>query len=869
MTTKDFGAGVSGYLDPEGRNWETSVYQASKPVLDKELNLVQDVSQYKDMRLRRRAFPSGWLAGDPLSTSDMTAAIWTASTTANELEIPQDLYAYVNGWLIRVGSTNATSTNLLDLGAGPAGAGAKRTDIVILEVWRKLLSASPDVDGKSPAGRIWWFGNVKIDAADDVTLNFADDILDASLGSESTKRVQIQYRLRVVQGIDPLTYPNGIDDPALFAHSVPPAAATPDGTVTAFNYASQSGSGDPGLWRAGDGNPANTLGTVDGYMYAVPLMAVVRRNTTAFARLDNHNGGVADPGPSDRPDGLFYDIVADKDIIDLRLASAPEGWNYREVMEKNLQFLFDNKTRTELTRTLIGGGVDGNTVLWADEIPGPMPGDGSTTGDTPGAQLIGTFDNIRRRFSDRVILETAVIRIDGGGVWANNDVVTIDPSNLRIHPYSAFNWASLAPTDISIVDVDQMFFGTSGIGREPIGTDHIVSGVGAVPQGSISIDVGTVPAAVLGNSCILWVFVVISYPAGQGLTKTPVEDFAADSFSVNNPAQLKVASPVEYDADEYINLYHANREVEITYRTLATSFIQKMASPILNQNVILPERIAGAGNSGINSILVNGGPYGGAAPVVDDAGYTITLTGLLAGQVVTVDYDAVRPYFNTPDAGGAQPQMTVYYNARAPQTVLDGRLVDDLTVTPRYIAPYVYVITAGSGAQEEAYPFPSQYVQTGGVYPGSGGTFSGDHELDGSSKLYVANFSADTGFIKLETKIPMVPAPEKLVFNRVGGDVDAEGRTYYKAVPGGEYAPTAFAQPLSDPKKHKVIQPLLAELTADHDFGRKGQLVLVLISRWATFDDENMVGFAPLLVDNTTTASIYRVKGNLLNNRRS
>jgi len=869
MTTKDFGAGVSGYLDPDGRNWETAVYQSSKPVLDKELNLAQDVSQYKDTRLRRRAFPSGWLMSDPLSTSDMTAAVWTASTTADELEIPQDLYAYVNGWLTRVGSTNATSTNLLDLGAGPAGAGTKRTDIVILEVWRKLLSASPDVDGKSPAGRIWWFGNVKIDAADDVGLNFTDDILDGALGSESTKRVQIQYRLRVIQGINLATYPNGVDDPTILAHTVPASAAAPDGTVTVFNYASQSAAGDPGLWRSGDGNPANTLGTVDGYMYAIPLMAVFRRNTTAFARLDNHNGGVADPGPSDRPDGLFYDIVAEKDIADLRLVPSPEGWNYREVCEKNLQFLFDNKTQTEITRTLIGGGVDGSTILWADEIPGPMPGDGSVTGDTPGAQLIGTFDNVRRRFSDRVILETAVVRIDPGVVWADNTIVTIDPAAFRVWPWETQSLAAWAPTDISIVDVDRMFIQYSGNAiREDVGPDHVVTGLGAVPQGAITIDVGTLPAPVVGQAGYMYAFVTIAYPAGRGLTKTPTEDFGADSFSVNDPTQLKAISPVYYDADEYTNIYHANREVEITYRTLSVLWIQSQGA-IADQEVIMPERIAGASATGINLVQVNSGPYGGAAPVVDGSGYVVTLTGLNPGDRVDINYDAVRPYFRTGNAGGAYPQMTVFYDAKAPQTVQDLTLVNDLTVIPRYIAPYVYVITAGSGAQQEAYPFPSQYVQTGGVYPGSGGSFSGDHELDGSSKIYVSNFSADTGFIKLETKIPMVPAPEKLVFNRVLGDVDAEGRTYYKAVPGGEYSPTAFAQPLSDPKKHKVIQPLLAELTADHTFGRKGQLVLVLITRWATFDDENKVGFISTLADNTTTASIFRVKGNLLGNRRS
>ena len=84
--------------------------------------------------------------------------------------------------------------------------------------------------------------------------------------------------------------------------------------ATLFPYTSQSAAGDPGLWRAGDGVPTNTLGTVDGYMYALPLMAVVRRNTAAFDRNSNHNGGVASPGPSDRPDGLFYDIVDARDI---------------------------------------------------------------------------------------------------------------------------------------------------------------------------------------------------------------------------------------------------------------------------------------------------------------------------------------------------------------------------------------------------------------------------------------------------------------------------------------------------------------------------------------------------------------------------
>jgi len=854
MTTKNYGAGVSGYLDPEGRNWETGVYQASKPVLDKELNLAQDVSQNELRRLGKRSFASGWLSDDFLNTSNMTSAIFAASATADDLEIPQDLYATVNGWLIRVGYTNAAggTKNSLDLGAGPAGAGAKRVDLVVLEVWRRLLSPSPSTDGKSPAGRIWWFGNVKISGGDDVTLNFADDILDASLGAESTKRVQIQYRLRVIQGVDLFAYPYGMNDPSVVANSVPAAAAAPDGVATLFPYTSQSAAGDPGLWRAGDGVPTNTLGTVDGYMYALPLMAVVRRNTAAFDRNSNHNGGVASPGPSDRPDGLFYDIVDARDIIDLRTGVAPEGWNYREVTEKNTHFLFDNALRTELTRTLIGGGMDGNTVLWADEV-GVLPGDGTTTGDTPGAEFIGQFDGVRRRFSDRVIHEIVCLAFTpAGATWVNNEVVTIDPSALPVYPYAAYNWASRAPSDVSILDIVQGKFSGS-VGQEDIG-NYAATGLGALPQGSISLDIGTVPAGVTNET--LYLYVEIAYPAGQGLTKTPTADYGASSFSVNNPGSL----PADYASDEYANLYWANREMELVYRTTQVTFT--FLSDGSQNRIVLPDRVAS-----LDNVKVNGTPYGGAV-TIDASGFVLTdgasaAFGSAPGDTILVEYRAARPY---PQNG---EQVTVYYEARAPMTVPDSFLGTSLTVIPRYIAPYLYTLTAGSGAQIEAYPFPYQYLAAA-VYPTSGGTFSGDHELDGASSIYVSNFDANTGFVQLETLIPMVPAPDKLTFSRLGGDVDIEGRAYFNDVPTTEYSPNSYAQPLSDPKKHKVIQPLLAELSSDTSFGPKGELVLVLISRWARFDDRNSVGFiAGDLANNETCASVYRLKGNLLNNRRS
>jgi len=867
MATKDYGAGVSGYLDAEGRNWETTVYQAAKPVLDKELNLVQDASR----RSPYLTTPSGWIAEDFLKKED-DPPFFTASTTANELALSTSLWAIVNGWPVVVENTllNGSGDQSLDLGASPSGAGAKRTDLVILEVWRRLISASPSTDGKSQTARIWRNGNVKIDATDDVALNYADDILDGAVGAETTKRVQIQYRLRVIQDVDLSADPYGMTDPNVVANAVPTVPASPDGAATTWTYSNMAATlKDPGLWRAGDGNPANTLNTVDGYMYAIPLVGVERRNDTAFARNTNHNGGVADPGPSDRPDGYFYDIFVRQDIHDLRLGVSPVGWDFQEVLARNVGWLFDNDLQNERLLTLTGGGVLGHTVIWADEI-GVLPGDGTTTGDTPGATFIGQFDAARRHFSDRPIIETIILRYlptdgsGGGPNWGSGDTITIDFTALKLYPYHAtpFNFASRAPAGFTVLGFDEylessaygatFFVGTAGpdVGER---ANCQLSGLGGQPQGSLTLDIGTVPGGVTDEP--LYVRLAIEYPSGQGLSKTPVGEFGvADTYYINNPAQLPAGAPILFSQlYSGLALDFPHREAPIFYETV--SFSQSFVHANNSVTLFLPERMLS-----ISSITVNTVPYAGSV-TFNSSGYEITLQVLAVskGDDVVVTGVALRPLPQNDE------QLTLYYNTRGAQTVPDGLLPSPLKVVPRYINPDLYSLVVGSGSPDEAYPYDVQYVQSGGVYPSSGGSFAGDHELDGLGDISIESFSADTGFLKVATNIPYVPEPDASEFTRSGGDVDAEGRTFYKTVPAG-YAPNARGSSLSDPKRHKVLLPVLGELAETTPFGFKGQLVLVTIQRWASFDEENGVYFDSNLADNTTSASVYKIKGNLLSN---
>jgi hypothetical protein len=870
MTQKDFGPAVSGYLDPDGRAFENAVYQASKPILDKELNLSDELANLAGTSLGRRLAPSGWLSDDALERSDSLSGIFVANTTANTLRFTNNLRAYVNGWAVEIQNTGSNSSNQLVLSVPPVGAGAQRTDLVILEVWRRLISPSPSTDGKSQGGRIWRNGNVKVPSVNDAALNYADDILDATLNSESTKRVQIQYRLRSVTGVDLFTYPSGIDDPTVVANTIPATANAPDGTATVHIYTNQSANGDSGLWRAGDGNPANTLGTVDGYMYAVPLVALFRRNSTAFARNTNHNGADSYPTTT-RPDGLYADVFVINDVIDLRRITKLTGWSsYQEIGEKNFGYLLDNVLKTEWTQTTVGAGMRGHSVLWADEI-GTLPGDGVITGDTPGANFIGQLDCTRRTFSDRPVYEVMTFQIIPGdpnistATWQNGTVVTLNPAQLVQYPYSAgsIGWFSRAPTGTKVIDVLRVWIqDTSGAGEYaevamsaqaltvtpnpwPV---SLVTGIGVTPSNNILITLGTPPVGGFTTEP-MYVDLLIAYPPGQGLTYTPSKDLGASTF--DGPA-LPVIAPVNFSSVEYRALDRVHREVTMLYRANTTTITFPSNSTGVQANYALPERVGSLG-----TVLVD------AAPVVANVDPTSKRILTFAvppspGSTIQVPYQAARPY---PQNSGVQ--MTIYYEARAPQSIRSSILGTSATLVPRWISPNLYCLTAGSASQGEAYPYPYAYVQTGGVLK-DGATWAGEHELDGSVEMFISDFDAATGFVKVPAYIPYVPAPDEVTFTRILGDTDIEGRTFFPTVPPG-YQPNAFGQGLSNERVHKVILPSVMETSVDTSFGPKGSLYLVLLVRWAAFDSENSVKF--LSANNTTTASIFRVSGNLINRR--
>lgn len=296
---QDFGTGVSRTLSALRRQFEVVVWQQNKPPLDSELNLMGQVDWERVAEVVRSSMHSGFLADAVVADTDfVTNSSWSNFFNLGRQapgELAPILWANVNGWLLPVTGTmnpNGVTGNRVNLFPPPSSDA--RIDLVFLEVWMAQLAPNPSTANKPSASTIWKYGNVMFGGT-----NEPDDLEDPTIGFETTERVQLQYRIRVYgsgsglgASVDLAVYPDGLDDPNVVAQGT---AAAP---VAGFPFLNMRDVlGDPGLWRAGNGVATNALGTVDGYVYAIPIAAVFRRNTLPFAAVTsggnaNQNGAL-------------------------------------------------------------------------------------------------------------------------------------------------------------------------------------------------------------------------------------------------------------------------------------------------------------------------------------------------------------------------------------------------------------------------------------------------------------------------------------------------------------------------------------------------------------------------------------------------
>lgn len=502
------GPNQSRVLDTENRNWESVIYQWRKPPLSSEYNLSGKIPS-EDARLNMKyLIPSGWaidgnfkdgisanecFAGDVLTSSSFSSNTVRLIALDKGVETKK-LLAFVNGHRVLVQGSNSSSdeNNTITLNAPPT-TGA-RVDFIFLEVWRKLIE---------PEDTVYKYGNVLYGGT-----NPTNDLIDSAVGIETSFRVQIQYRIRVVDDIDIETYPSGFDPNKVFVQG--PLSA-PISTCSNAYYTQMAD--DIGLWRAGAGDSVaqEELETVDGYVYAIPMFAVIRRNTTDYdpdtatngagRSLSDYLSGLA----SDRPDNLYNDWIVADDILDMRHVVAPE-YNMKEICEKNLRKLMAGNLRTKIEKSTLGEDHYGKVLVHADAV---------SNVDEDGSDKIAKGDGVARYFGnaehyqpDSILVRTVNDKTVGtvGGNWTTNDEVQIEVDDTDTYAIGS-----------QVVSIEEAF---TQDGALVITTDYVI--VTSLPASQVTIRIpGT--SSLVGTSDPIRLDYTIHYPSNTnaGLSYVP------------------------------------------------------------------------------------------------------------------------------------------------------------------------------------------------------------------------------------------------------------------------------------------------------------------------------------------------------------
>ena len=475
--------------DPKDHSWDNVVFGQGIPVKSADWNLISQLSQ--ERAKQSQLLPSGWLqVGDAAFVTDTVDAeqhavdgqiITSLSYTSDTFKLVSkgDLRAIVAGMSLDIRGTNSLDDNNVIIMESTSGVSTGRLDFVFLEVWRELVTSSSVV---------YKYGNV--DAS-----TLTNDL-------DTAYRVQIRYRIRTKVGANPSSLVLSAN-PDGFSNDVRAEGALPDGSYTLYNFLNQVDNGDPGLWRAGDGSDAakDALGTVDGYSYAIPMLAVYRRgHSSGFSSADITSSKYAkgDAVVSDRPDGLYYDVVYPSDIVDLR---------HRVLAGRDISALLDKTFRslTQGTLRTRQGLVRGNAGYV--EMPG---GSSIMKGEEFGANTSGLpyLGNMQSGgiLPQRVLCNATVLH--------NNNVIEVAPPSGTWSSGTSFVW--LGSLDVVV-------------GAAPTGSYRVdtMAGLGISDItfiNSSSVLYVTIPggSTLIGSTTVVKIQLPVTYlPSATGLLDVP------------------------------------------------------------------------------------------------------------------------------------------------------------------------------------------------------------------------------------------------------------------------------------------------------------------------------------------------------------
>ena len=826
------------------------------------------------------------------------------------------------------------------------------------------FSGGADSANKPTQATLYRHGNVDADAA----VNLTDDIEDPLLGTETSKRVQIQYRLRTTGQTEAVNFKteNGFDNANVLAQGTQVAGVAgytfvpaDNTTVTGSSDATAYKTVDSGLWIAGDGTStaAAALGTVDGYVYAIPVCFVFRRNdaynggagagwsplTNANGGLPQTHGGFANPiigaipaNGSDRPDERYHDLIEATDVLDLRRQVVPGGVDLKGELERQMTLLLDGALGTwaidaaDKNELGSGSGDVSTQFLVCNEIgrSGAKGGVAPASGDTTRGDSIADFDHVRRRFADWPVVERRIFPIAPTDVqasepgkyvtkatalhttWEQGDIINLDLDALDATgegdwsnatgsgaPVGGAFVSNLWPLGTKISNVLRVIHDDGNFGGAidktveidqitGLGTNHIQIRLAENSRQAnaglpgATYDLVTAPAGA-GSARRIFIELEIAYPAGSGTTDTPDVEVVPNATVYPDGPVIEddvTQRPDDWEVLLSPSFREGQREINVEYAANDGSVVGGSSNVPLTDNVIsdtaiqltMPRRIYGSASLAITVTDVNTAGAVAVDTTATEYGSSsrkllIQGGGPLSGPQTqcTVTYWPQDPL---PNWGAVGYQIAAYYRSNAPQTlgVQAGApaaipLPATLGLRPLVMSRDLWTGTVSAGSADLGFPYPNpldQIAVNGDIGPAD---FPAEWILQATAQISVGDFDAQTGLLCLHQ---MSPADGNQDLSFTDKDVDLEFRVHYKTSDPTAYRPTAMAQPLSGVASHKVFFPFLARADADNVYFRKDEVLLVVVSRFAALDGDNVVRFTDS--GNETCAAVYRTSGLLL-----
>lgn len=491
--------GTTRTLESGQTGFKNVIFKPGKPPLESELNFVGDLSEDFSKSQLQALSNSGFIQS-PVGTHeagyDNLGAQFgiNLTDTSNQLILKclngSPFNVNILGDIIKLGGTNsADESQVVVTLPSPPGAGS-REDLVYLEVWYQQI-VSQGLGHRPAANEVYAYGNVQSGLP-----GVTDDIFFGLIGTPTTDRVQVQYRVKVVPNVNFGGFPEGVNDIlSVFAQAGMPTQST-------YTFAPHAS--DKGLYVAGDGSTTaqTVLGSDDGYVYAIPLLRVHRRNASPFS-LTNLNGAGKNiaQGNSDRPDGYLNDKIELGDLEDLR-HEAGVAHDLDMTLDYNFKALLSGELGTALMESDNSNDVVHSAIgLQVDEI---------SVIDNAGASEIAQPNDQRRAVSDAQTIQRTIEQFSladrtfGAGInWTLGDQLTV-PLALQSPVGSELG--------VTVVVTALVPGGALDAVKEiPITVNYLTN--------DYVITLGVIPVGVTTQD--LSVDFDIIYPAGYGMTYVP------------------------------------------------------------------------------------------------------------------------------------------------------------------------------------------------------------------------------------------------------------------------------------------------------------------------------------------------------------